>query len=44
MATNESAALAKAREEEEIFRVLERDVALQIVRRLEAVSLARPST
>jgi LPS-assembly lipoprotein len=41
MATNESAALAKAREEEEIFRVLERDVALQIVRRLEAVSLPK---
>lgn len=41
MATNESAALAKAREEEEIFRFLERDVALQIVRRLEAVTLPR---
>lgn len=37
MATNESAALAKAQEEEEIFRAVERDVALQIVRRLEAV-------
>lgn len=41
MSTNESVALAKAREEEEIFRVLERDVALQIVRRLEAVSLSK---
>lgn len=51
MSTNESAALAKAREEEEIFRVLERDAVLQIVRRLEAVVLpdaaapvAAPST
>jgi LPS-assembly lipoprotein len=42
LSTNESAALAKAREEEEIFRVLERDVVLQIIRRLEAVVL--PST
>jgi len=39
LSTNESAALAKAREEEEIFRVLERDVVLQIIRRLEAVVL-----
>lgn len=39
LSTNESAALAKAREEEEIFRVLERDMVLQIVRRLEAVVL-----
>lgn len=37
LSTNESAALAKAREEEEIFRVLERDVVLQIIRRLEAL-------
>ena len=44
MATNESAALAKAREEEEIFRVLERDVALQITRRLEAVVLPPAAT
>lgn len=39
LSTNESAALAKAREEEEIFRVLERDMVLQIIRRLEAVVL-----
>lgn len=39
MSTNESAALAKAREEEEIFRVLERDAVLQMVRRLESVVL-----
>lgn len=39
LSTNESAALAKAREEEEIFRILERDVVLQIIRRLEAVVL-----
>ncbi|MBM3389336.1 MAG: hypothetical protein FJY26_07530 [Betaproteobacteria bacterium] len=39
LSTNESAALAKAREEEEIFRVLERDMVLQIVRRLESVVL-----
>ncbi len=48
LSTNESAALAKAREEEEIFRVLERDVVLQIIRRLEAVVLpptdAEPQT
>ncbi|MBU6195158.1 MAG: hypothetical protein KGP02_09730 [Burkholderiales bacterium] len=50
LSTNESAALAKAREEEEIFRVLERDMVLQIVRRLEAVvvppepPVAGPST
>jgi LPS-assembly lipoprotein len=37
LSTNETAALAKAREEEEIFRVLERDVVLQLIRRLEAV-------
>lgn len=37
LATNEGAALAKAREEDEIFRVLERDVVQQMVRRLEAV-------
>jgi len=43
MATNESAALAKAREEEEIFRVLERDMVLQMVRRLEAASLSAPA-
>ncbi|MFM8343523.1 MAG: LPS assembly lipoprotein LptE [Betaproteobacteria bacterium] len=39
LSTNESAALAKAREEEEIFRVLERDMVLQIIRRLESVVL-----
>lgn len=39
LSTNETAALAKAREEEEIFRVLERDVVLQMIRRLEAVVL-----
>ena len=39
LSTNESAALAKAREEEEIFRVLERDMVLQIIRRLEAAVL-----
>jgi LPS-assembly lipoprotein len=44
MATNESAALAKAREEDEIFRVLERDMVLQIVRRLESVRLAPSAT
>lgn len=43
MSTNESAALAKAREEEEIFRVLERDAVLQMVRRLEAVVLPAAS-
>lgn len=37
MSTTESAALAKAREEDEIFRSLERDAVLQIIRRLEAV-------
>ena len=39
MATNETAALAKAREEDEIFRVLERDAVLQLARRLEALKL-----
>lgn len=39
LSTNETAALAKAREEDEIFRVLERDVVLQVIRRLEAVVL-----
>jgi len=37
LSTNETAALAKAREEDEIFRVLERDVVLQMIRRLEAL-------
>lgn len=37
LSTTESAALAKAREEDEIFRVLERDAVLQIIRRLEAL-------
>ena len=38
LSTNETAALAKAREEDEIFRILERDVVLQMIRRFEAVS------
>lgn len=36
LSTNETVALAKAREEEEIFRVLERDAVLQMIRRLES--------
>lgn len=41
MTTNETVALAKAREEEELYRVLERDVVMQIVRRLEALTPER---
>ena len=37
LSTNESVALAKAREEEEIFTVLEREVAQQWVRMMEAL-------
>ena len=39
MSTTETAALAKAREEDEIFRFMERDVVLQMIRRFEATSL-----
>lgn len=42
LSTTETAALAKAREEDEIFRILERDMVLQMIRRFEALS-GRPT-